>query len=192
MLWPKFDQHKKVFNEVVKHAEKTFQWSGKIDDMFSERGQQNVIGAWIWSECWALPCVWSAGAVSAARLSLTGTMRRTAVSSVRRTTGLSLESCVMAVQSPSPPDSSWWVQTVRNPISASLLTPQSCCPPVCPTVSHSRSSYTALQWFSIHTVTAAVSLMSRSTALLCAFMKELLSIIQTQTSWRQSLCGLLF
>ncbi len=64
------------------------------------------------------PCVWSAGAVSAARLSHTGTMRRTTGSSVRRTTGLNLGSCVMAARSPSPPDSSWWVQTVRNPISA--------------------------------------------------------------------------
>lgn len=56
--------------------------------------------------------------MSAGRLSHTGTMRRTAVSSVRRTTGLNSGSCVMAVQSPSPPDSSWWVQSVRNPISA--------------------------------------------------------------------------
>lgn len=64
------------------------------------------------------PCVWSAGVVSAGRLSHTGTMRRTAVSSVRRTTGPNLGSCVMAVQSPSPPDSSWWVQAVRNRISA--------------------------------------------------------------------------
>lgn len=65
-----------------------------------------------------IACVWSAGAVSAARLSHTGTMRRTTGSSVRRTTGLNLGSCVMAARSPSPPDSSWWVQTVRNPISA--------------------------------------------------------------------------
>lgn len=49
--------------------------------------------------------------------------------------------------------------------------------PACPTVSRSRSSYTFLQC-SIHTVTAAGSHMSKSTALLCAFMKELLSIIQ--------------
>lgn len=49
--------------------------------------------------------------------------------------------------------------------------------PHSPTVSRSRSSYTVLQR-SIHTVTAAGSHMSKSTALLCAFMKELLSIIQ--------------
>lgn len=68
---------------------------------------------------WPCVCVvWFAGVVSAGRLSHTGTMRRTGVSSVRRTTGLNSGSCVMAVQSPSPPDSSWWVKTVRNRISA--------------------------------------------------------------------------